>query len=204
MRIFRFLIPVLLLCAVAPATTITITGAPFSYDGVAVGPYYATLDGVPNILVFCLDMNLSTQIGQSYAGGLSLSNDQTLEEVSFLAAYALQNGAPDVNQVNSLEGPVSLAIWQIMGTSDVAPDLAAQPFVLMAQDAYVHGQIPQALLDRVVVWSPALPGASQRFLRVDPETESPEPGTILFIALGLLMITCGLAGRKLPAEFPKR
>ena len=59
------------------AISISITGSGYGYDGFsAVGPYGATLNGVPNLPVFCLDENISTATNTTFYGYYTHPLDQ--------------------------------------------------------------------------------------------------------------------------------
>jgi hypothetical protein len=187
----------ILLCPGTQATTIKITGNySWSYEGIAVGPYLGSLDGGPDLPVFCLDLHLDTYVNTTYAGSLYKPSTQAEEEVAFLAAYSLYLGAPssDAAMVNNVEGPISLAIWQLMGTmGSTPPDPAAQPYVQLAQSAYSQGRIPEAFLDKVSIWTPDQADSSQRFLiaaRDDSMVEGavPEAGTAILFGIGALLL----------------
>jgi hypothetical protein len=191
---------ILLLCPGVQATTIKLTGNYSSiYEGIAVGPYLGSLDGGPDLPVFCLDLHLETYVNTTYAGSLYKPSTQAEEEAAFLASYSLYLGAPgtDPAMVNNVEGPISLAIWQLMGTLEATkPDPAAQPYVQLAQSAYSQGRIPEVFLDKVSIWTPAEPGSSQRFItavRDDSMIEGavPEPGTAVFFGIGVLLLALG-------------
>lgn len=193
---------ILLLCPSMQATTIILTGNySWDYEGIAVGPYLASLDGRPNLSVFCLDLHLSTYVNTTYSGSLSTPATQLEEEAAFLASYSLYLGAPSSlpTMVNNVEGPISLAIWQLMGTlGATSPDPAALPYIQFAQYAYSHDLIPAAFLTSVSIWSPEQPGSEQRFMtavRDDSMIQSalPEPGTAVFLGTGVLLLALSRA-----------
>jgi hypothetical protein len=192
---------ILLLCPSMQATTIKLTGDhSWNYEGIAVGPYLASLNGAPDLSVFCLDLHISTYVQTTYSGGLPTPSTEAEEEAAFLASYSLYLGAPSSlpTILNNVEGPMSLAIWQLMRTmGDTKPDPAAAPYVQFAQYAYSHDLIPTTFLASVSIWTPDLPGSEQRFMtavRDDSmiETVLPEPGTAVFLGTGVLLL--GLAG----------
>ena len=197
----------LLLCPSMRATTIKLTGNfNWNYDGINVGPYLASLNGGPDLSVFCLDLHTDTYVNTTYAGSLSIPSTQAEEEAAFLASYALYLGAPSSNPtlIDNVEGPISFAIWQLMGTlSPTVPDPAAAPYIQLAQYAYSHDLIRNEFLNKVSIWIPDQAGNSQRFVtavRYDAmfENATPEPGTAVFLGSGalLLVLTGALAIRR--------
>src|ERR1035437_9822688 len=152
----------LLLCPSMQASTIELTGNySWNYEGIVVGPYLASLDGGPDLSVFCLDLHLETYVNTTYMGNLTTPSTPAEDEAAFLASYSLYLGAPSSlpAMVNNVEGPVSQAIWQLMGTlGATSPDPAALPYIQFAQYAYSHDLIPAAFLTSVSIWSPEQPG----------------------------------------------
>ena len=193
---------ILLLCPSVQATTIMITGNySWNYQGNVVGPYLASLNGGPDLPVFCLDLHIDTYVNTTYAGSLSTPTTQLEEEAAFLASYSLYSGAPSSNLsvVNQVEGPISMAIWELMGTlGSTQPDPAAAVYIQMAQSAYSEGRIPAAFLRNVSIWTPDQPGSEQRFMtafRDDSMIQEvvPEPGTAVFLGTGVLLVALGRA-----------
>lgn len=194
---------ILHLCPSMQASTLTLTGNPtFGYQGILVGPYAATLAGDPDMFVFCLDLHIATYLDTSYEGNLSTPNTPAEEEAAFLAAYSLYLGAPSGGLVNTVEGPISMAIWQLMGTMGATPlDPAAQPYVQLAQSAYSSGLITDEFLRSVSIWTPNRDVTSQRFItavRDDGVTQSaiPEPGTVVFLLTGVLFMALSRVRRR--------
>jgi hypothetical protein len=182
------------------ATSITLTGNPnFGYQGILVGPYAATLGTDPNSLVFCLDLHIDTYVGVGYLGDVSSPHTQLEKEAAFLASYALYLGAPSGGLVDTVEGPISMAIWQLMETmGSTPPDPAAQPFIQLAQSAYSNDLITPDFLSGVSIWSPNPAGSSQRFvtaIRDDSMIRSavPEPGTLVLLGIGVLLLVVSRA-----------
>lgn len=193
---------ILLFCHTLQASSITLAGNPypnFGYEGILVGPYVATLDEDPNSLVFCLDLHIDTYVNTPYAGTLSHPRTQAEKEAAFLAAYALHLGAPSGSLVNNVEGPISMAIWQLMGTlATTSLDPAAAPYIQLAQSAYSSGQISANFLSDVQIWSPAAGVTSQRFITAVREHDMfesavPEPGTLVFLGTGVLLMALSRA-----------
>ena len=166
---------ILLAASTCFGSTITINSAPY---GNYIGPYTATVDGIPNILVFCLDENKSTNIGQQYNGSYVPITTQQEQESAFLVAGALFAGGAQEDR--------SLAIWFIMGTLE--PSLtpmtdAANQFVVDAENAFTNHTIPSYVLENERIFVPN-DNTVQRFM-TDPV---PEPLTIWICATGLMFL----------------
>lgn len=200
---------ILFACPTLQASTITLSGNPhpnYGYQGIPVGPYVATLEDDPNNLVFCLDLHINSYVNTAYAGTLSRPGSQEEKEAAYLAAYSLYLGAPSASLVQTVQGPISMAIWQIMGTLDLngnhtPPDPAAAPYIRLAESAYSSGRISDEFLSDVKIWSPASGVNSQRFItavRDDDLFEStvPEPGTWIFLGSGILLMGLSRIGRR--------
>lgn len=190
------LLAAILVCPCAKATTIVLTGNyDWTYRGIPVGPYQASLNGTRNLLVYCMDLHIETGVNTTYNGSVSTPDTQGEEEAAFLASYSLYLGAAssDTKIVNAVEGPIAMAIWQLMGTlGSTAPDPAAQPYVLLAQNAYAQGLLTPAFLNKVSIWTPNVASSSQRFVtavRDDSVIKGvvPEPGTALYLGSGVLL-----------------
>ena len=187
----------------AQANTLVLTGNPNQiYNNINVGPYPVTLDSVP-ALVFCLNDDKTASWGGSYTGTVHTPNTPAEEEAAFLASYALFKGAPSSTAatVNTVEGPISMAIWQIMGTlGTTPPDPAAQQYVNLAQYAFSAGLITQNFLNSVFVFVPT-DTSIQRFISAVsmPAMDiaaTPEPGTMLLFATGILLVGLGRYHRR--------
>jgi hypothetical protein len=201
---------ILLFCPASRAnTTLEITSVySWSYidsngDNMVPGPYMATIGGVQNLLVYCLDLHVSTPISTTFDGYLTHPNTPAEDEAAFLAAYSLNLGAPSGNLtiVQNYEGPISMAIWQLMGTlnqngDSTPPDPAAQYFINIATAAYNSGQISNSFLSSVNIWNPGTPGsgstAEQRFI----VATTPEPTTLVFLGSGLVLIALSQIRRR--------
>jgi hypothetical protein len=192
-------------------------------NGEAVGPYPGTLtDTTDNTVLpfgqfMCLDGNISTQWGSTLTGTVSHPDDQEDDEAAFLASLLLYdatqmgvtlpsssapNPSPTYTQafMNAYSGPITFAIWQIMGTlpPSVAEPAGTQAFVNQAVNVYntifnnpssPEYAAGQAFLSSVDIFTPTPPGSNQRFISVVPDTltTTPEPGTWGLLAAGLLL-----------------
>ena len=203
----------LLVCPALQANSaLTITGNySGTYGGIGgVGPYLATLDDVANIPVFCLDENRNTQVGTEYSGYFNHPVDQLdtsgqvvgerQEEAAFLAAYALNLRSPNLPLID-LGGPVSIAIWQLMGTQLSPPTGQGAVglvnyYINMAKVAKADGSITPQFLSTVYIWKSVNWGnpeetPPQRFLIV-----TPEPGTLVFLGTGLMLMALSRIRRR--------
>jgi hypothetical protein len=197
---------------------------------VPAGPYAGTLTNSSITLFFCLDGNLSANWDTPYNGTDAPPSGQAQEEAAFLASLMLYEAAQDgitvasngTNEsltttgsmsiatfVNTVEGPISMAIWQIMGslpTQDgiTGNDPAAAPFVALAQAAwtnllqYPSNPLMVAFNSKVMVFAPA--SSTQSFVAAYSDSAlisaaTPEPGTMLLFGTGALLIALGCARR---------
>ena len=206
---------ILLPCSALQANTVLMLpagGADYTYhytDGSGhdqtntenAGPYPATLNGGSTILVFCLDDNLTTNIGQSYNGTLNTLGQLAAstpppsdllkeEQASFLAAYALER------RDASLYGSIQMAIWQIMGTLGSNPQdnsVQTQNFVSMVSSLTQASFTGTLLMDTARIWRPDATNSSQRFVTV-----TPEPDTMIFMGTGVLLLAFSRIRRRRP------
>jgi hypothetical protein len=103
--------------------------------------------------------------------------------------------------VNSVEGPIAFAIWQVMGTLDVPPDPASAPFVTLAQNVYTYdmkngGAAVRAFNNSVQIFIPDN-ADTQRFFLAYGNVGSlvPEPGTMVLFGTGAVLMGLGCARR---------
>ncbi len=170
------------------------------YLGEDVGPYLGTLTRTAATNFFCLDQGLDSTFNTRYSGTLAAPNTWQEKEAAFLGAVALHLNM--VHGTHEADGPISFAIWEVMGTASHT-DPAADPYLQMANFAYQHDLITPAFLARVLIFTPSDP-TIQRFITAIPGcedvpvvmqamqdslTEAPEPSTFLFggTALGIVM-----------------
>ena len=164
------------------------------------GPYPAILSGGKYgtgtlAYLICFDINVDTYVGSTYTGSLVTPTDTTQLEVSYLMAQLSHLGGYDA-PVNSVSGPISMAIWQLENPSSVNPkafvqDPAAQPWVNAAVTAVSSGQWAAADAAQYPFWSPDNLSSSQRFGIV---STIPEPATCALV--GASLISLGLFFRK--------
>jgi hypothetical protein len=196
----------LMLASTSQATTFTLggdVGQRYTYGSTTIpaGPYPGQLtgDGASNaLLYYCLDENLTAVYGTSYTGTVHTPNTVAEDEVAFLAAYSLTHGSPGNVAV---DGAISMAIWQIMGTLGIPTDPAAAQYLTLAQNAYANGQITAAFLANFQVFVPTQ-GGVQRFITVvatqvpGGQQNTPEPATYVLFGAGLMGIGIGKRLRK--------
>lgn len=102
--------------------------------------------------------------------------------------------------MNTISGPISMAVWQLMDPSSQNPapfalDPAAAVYVSQAEDAYDSGTWTQADAASYAFWEPAPITTTQRFGFVygqppDPSdiTTLPEPGSLVPMAAGFAVV----------------
>src|ERR1035438_1049077 len=109
----------LLLCPSMQASTIELTGNySWNYEGIVVGPYLASLDGGPDLSVFCLDLHLETYVNTTYMGNLTTPSTPAEDEAAFLAAYPWYLEAPSCHppKVKNVQAHFTLPSWKLTGT----------------------------------------------------------------------------------------
>jgi hypothetical protein len=134
---------------------------------------------------------------------------QAEEEAAFLSSYAMQHGALPASgntpaQVTALDGPVQYAIWTIMGSllqntvtgrgPYTTPDpTKTQTLIDLADKAYAQNWLTPKFLNDVLIWTPNSANTSQRFItyETNPQYFTPEPGTMIFMGTGVLLIALG-------------
>lgn len=113
--------------------------------------------------------------------------------------------------VSQVEGPISYAVWQIMGTlGNLAQDPNAQPHVAEAQAAwtnvlqYSSSPLMMTFNSSVIVFSrvngsPNYNSPSQRFITAFYDNDlieaAPEPGTMVLFGTGVLPMALRCARR---------
>jgi hypothetical protein len=178
-----------------------------SSQTVPTGPYIGTFTGgsfgSSTTYLFCLDFNIDTSIGQPYSGYLVHPTTQADIESAYLENKVLQAGGYN-SDVQSLSGPVSMAIWTLEDPSSANPapfpvDPTTAALVTEAQNAYLNGTWTASMAAAFPMWIPDTIGSSQRFgVMLGPQFSTtdivPEPGSAsLFVIAGLLFF----ASRKL-------
>jgi hypothetical protein len=199
------------------APAFEVVGTAQTHNQVTVGPYTDLFSnyfgtGQATLQAFCLDLNVTISEGPVYPGTLYTLDSldtvaanmslQQAEEVSFLASYALYLGAPDASLVQSVEGPIQMAIWQIMGTLGATPpdtSAAAETYVSTAQAAYLAGLIQP--LNNFAIWAANPAGSAQRFVIAVQDdalirSAVPEPGTMVFLGTGVLLMALSRIRRR--------
>jgi hypothetical protein len=210
----------LALVAQSQATTINLTMAPsmsdyhsYTYYDLGVGyslptgPYPATLSdgsylsGV-EVFVMCYDINMDAYVGATYAGIMELPTTPAEIEVAYLQKELAADGGFNAN-VQTISGPISLAVWQLMDPSSQNPapfpeDPAAAFYVSQAEDAYLSGNWTQADAANYAFWAPVPITTTQRFGFVYGQapvpsdiTTLPEPGSLVLFLLGGVLIVAG-------------
>lgn len=192
--------------AFADTASMTLTGAGSNVlDGVYIGPYTATIDGV-STPVICDDFAAESYIPESWTANVStfssLSNvkftsgtvTQNYEEAAYLALELL--AAPK----NSLQaGEIQFALWGLFDPSaltvlsayNAAYGAAAQAYLTDAQNNY--STLTAAQLAQITIYTPntnyAITCGSGPCRTTPPQefivVRTPEPTTLLLLGLGL-------------------
>ena len=137
-----------------------------------------------------------------------------VEEAAFVASYALSLGAHptgDTAKVTTVDGPASEAVWQIMGTlGSWTPDPSAIGFKQTAAYALAHAPelTSNNYLTHVYIFIPTVSqtnltynSSAQRFISAYSDTTliqqaTPEPGTMIFLGTGVLLIALSRIRRR--------
>jgi hypothetical protein len=190
--------------AVADTVTITLTGSLsdyHSFGGETTGPYPALLNGgsfhnIP-IFVFCFDIHNVDYIGQAYSGILGVPTTEQEIEAAYLEHLAFAGGG-FAGPVNTLTGPISFAIWDLMLPSSKsgnktppALESLAIGFEAEAIAAYQSGQWTKADAAAYPIFTPD-DTTSQRYGFFSPV---PEPSSILLFG-SAAMLAAGFLRRR--------
>ena len=201
-------------------------------SGEAVGPYPGELTGSTIGQFLCLDGNINTYWGSDITGTEAHPETKQEDEAAFLASLLLHdagqagvilnsftapNPGPTYTQAfaNEYTGPVTFALWQIMGTltSGEAANMpnGTQGFVDLAVTAYdtIFNNPTSALyaegqefLQSVWIFTPTPQGSNQRFITAVGDenlfppnppisTATPEPGTWGLFGTGFVLVFFG-------------
>jgi hypothetical protein len=156
-----------------------------------VAPYPATISiGLYKYsdYIACLDINNTDYIGVTYPGTFGPALTYADGEVSWLLDQLVGTDpkARDSHTVNTLFGPIAMAIWQVefpssnyAGTGVMPTDPAAQAWIMQAQNAVNGGYSADHLF-----FTPT-DSSSQRFGVL---SQTPEPATLLTMGGGILML----------------
>lgn len=196
-------------------TSITLTGAGNNpVDGIYVGPYYATVNGVANTPVICDDFADEVYLNESWGaispsptianptGAVFASQANSGQEYAAMAFLAEQLFAlsPSDPTYSSDAAKLQYAIWDIFDPSGVSSYLGSSDPTLLnsaVKDAngalagtYTTGQFSNlSILTPDVGTQPRGDGRPQEFI-----VETPEPGTFALLGIGLLML--GILARR--------
>jgi len=178
----------------------TYTGVDGKTHDEYTGPYPAILSGGSYgdggaAFVMCFDINLDAVVGKPYDGIFVLPT----EEAEFEAAYLLNKlanlGGYNAD-VQTISGPIGMAIWQLMDPSSQNPapfalDPAAASLVAEAQNAYLGGAWTETDAANYALWEPTPIDTTQRFGFVSGQAPPPsdidpvpEPASAVLMAAG--------------------
>ena len=211
-------VAILIFCPALQATqTISMISAPYSYAGQSVGPYTMNISPTPgNLLAFCLDGNqyFHSDTGNLRSAASSVSPNLSVlqeDEVALLASWSLTQD-PNHTNINNVEGPIQLAIWNVMGTLPTGLTLtptqtsAMNSYVTQAQTYYSQhtaffNNTPGSFMSTVQIWTPTnwvpytagmlTSAEKQRFI-----TFTPEPGTMVFLGTGVVLMALSRIRRR--------
>jgi len=187
----------LALAPTALADTLELTGVGNNgvYDGIYIGPYVATIDGVANTPVICDDFAHESYLWSPWTANLSTAptfanvrfSTANYEDVAYLADQLFNVGGNDA-EADALQ----FAIWYINDPSGVTSFLgASNPFLtgtgsvddVMYWVDQAEANATPADLANILIYTPSDGGDPQEFI-----VQTPEPGTILLLAIGLMSL----------------
>jgi hypothetical protein len=187
------------LSAQASTVSITFVGAPTGVnDGVDyVMPYQLDINGILTDAT-CYDIFDSVVGGQSWtANALTLNQAAATGQFSgganSLSGYE-EVGFLSLQTTNSPQNQVDLQhdIWNVFATGTYSVTTGMQHYLdLLATPAYANFDFNRVLFLEDVNRT----GRAQAFV-IDPPTASPEPGTIVLIGAGALLIGVGTIRRQ--------
>jgi hypothetical protein len=186
--------------------------------GVPAAPYQISItgdDGEYNnaaALAICLDYNNPSNVGESYSGQLVVNTDLASMETSYLANMLNLEGGESATTAE--RGAVSFAIWQIDFPTSTQTDgayfpadPAAAALELQAYSAVTSGTWTTADNALYPTFEP-VDTTSQRYAVILPgntpvqmeivgtsNSSTPEPGTVVLLGTGLVLVAAGLRHR---------
>lgn len=159
-------------------------------DGVYVGPYTATINGGSDTPLICDDYTHDSYVGETWTADVSTMSNLAdvrfspgnYDQVAYLATILFGLGNSPSNYAEA--DAVQFAIWSINDPSAIAPatcfgasadDCVSYWLKQAADQTYTAGEFAN-----ILIYTPQSGGDPQEFI-----VETPEPGTILLLCMGL-------------------
>jgi hypothetical protein len=187
--------------------TLTGVGSGDALGGVYIGPYVASIDGVPNFNVICDDYTADSYVGESWYANTSTLADVSAtkfkdltgyEELAWLASKLVDSSSACPN-VADCAGDIQYAMWQVfdsVGSNTPFSHLSganlanAQYWLSQAQSqTFTPSQFSNFVIYTPTSCITGLPCSTnslpQEFVAI---RSVPEPGSMLLLAMGAVSL----------------